>query len=111
MAGVGIGHAAGQPVHRRQRLGPRLGVVGGTFTPSGGGSTGGGTSPYGNGSSGGSSTSPFGNGSTGTGGGTSTGAGAPSDISSIAAKVDPALVDINSNLSYQNEQAAGTGWC
>ncbi len=33
----------------------------------------------------------------------------PSDISAIAAKVDPGLVDINTNLSYQNEQAAGTG--
>ena len=42
-------------------------------------------------------------------GSTSTGAGAPSDISSIAAKVSPALVDINTNLSYQDEQAAGTG--
>ena len=50
--------------------------------------------------------SPFGSGSSGN---TSTGAGAPSDISAIAAKVDPALVDINTNLSYQNEQAAGTG--
>ena len=43
------------------------------------------------------------------GGNSSTGAGAPSDISSIATKVDPGLVDINTNLSYQDEQAAGTG--
>ena len=53
--------------------------------------------------------SPFGgSGSTGSGG-SSTGAGAPSDISAIAAKVDPELVDINTNLSYEDEQAAGTG--
>src|ERR1700728_2170952 len=37
------------------------------------------------------------------------GSGAPSDISAIASKVDPGLVDINTTLSYQDEQAAGTG--
>ena len=81
------------------------GSSGGSTSPYGGGSSGGSTSPYGGGSSGGS-TSPFGSGSTGN---SPTGAGAPSDISAIASKVDPALVDINTNLSYQNEQAAGTG--
>ncbi len=50
--------------------------------------------------------SPYGSSS---GGSTSAGAGAPTDISSIAGKVDPGLVDINTNLSYQDEQAAGTG--
>jgi S1-C subfamily serine protease len=35
--------------------------------------------------------------------------GAPSDITAIASKVDPGLVDINTTLSYQSEQAAGTG--
>jgi S1-C subfamily serine protease len=76
-----------------------------------GGSSGSGSSPFGSGSSG-SEGSPFGgSGSTGSGssGGSSTGAGAPSDISAIAAKVDPGLVDINTNLSYEDEQAAGTG--
>ena len=63
----------------------------------GGGSSGAQTSPFGGSSSGGSS------------GNSSTGAGAPSDISSIATKVDPGLVDINTNLSYEDEQAAGTG--
>ena len=52
--------------------------------------------------------SPFGSGS-GSTGNSSTGAGAPSDISAIAAKVAPDLVDINTNLSYEDEQAAGTG--
>jgi S1-C subfamily serine protease len=37
------------------------------------------------------------------------GAGAPSDSSAIAAKVEPGLVDVNDNLGYQGAQAAGTG--
>ncbi len=79
----------------------------------GSGASGSGSSPFGSGSgSSGGEYSPFGSGS-GSGssgsGGSSAGAGAPSDISSIAAKVDPALVDINTNLSYEDEQAAGTG--
>jgi S1-C subfamily serine protease len=80
----------------------------GVVTPGGSGSSGGNTSPFGSGSSGGS-TSPFGSGSSGSTGNSSTGAGAPSDISAIAGKVDPGLVDINTNLSYEDEQAAGTG--
>jgi S1-C subfamily serine protease len=40
---------------------------------------------------------------------TTPGSGAPSDVSAIASKVDPGLVDINTTLSYQEEQAAGTG--
>jgi S1-C subfamily serine protease len=34
---------------------------------------------------------------------------AATDVSAIASKVDPGLVDINTTLSYQDEQAAGTG--
>jgi S1-C subfamily serine protease len=49
------------------------------------------------------------NSGTGSSGGTTTGAGAPSDSSSLATRISPDLVDINTNLSYQNEQAAGTG--
>jgi S1-C subfamily serine protease len=60
------------------------------------------------GSSGSSGTFPSG-GSSGSSGNSSTGAGAPSDIAGISSKVNPALVDINTNLSYQNQQAAGTG--
>ncbi len=72
-----------------------------------GGSSGSGAFGGGSSSSGGS---PFGGSSSGSSSGnSSTGAGAPSDISSITAKVDPGLVDINTNLSYENEQAAGTG--
>jgi S1-C subfamily serine protease len=39
----------------------------------------------------------------------SSAAGSPSNLSSIAAKVDPELVDINTTLGYQHEEAAGTG--
>jgi S1-C subfamily serine protease len=42
----------------------------------------------------------------GTGG---TGASGPNDASSIAAKVAPALVDIDTDLSYEDGEAAGTG--
>jgi S1-C subfamily serine protease len=38
-----------------------------------------------------------------------TGSSGPSDVSAIATKVDPGLVDINTSLSYEDEQAAGTG--
>ncbi len=37
------------------------------------------------------------------------GAGGPADVAAIAAKVDPALVDINGNFSYQSDVGAGTG--
>lgn len=37
------------------------------------------------------------------------GNGAPSDVSSIAAKVDPGLVDINTVFGYQGAAGAGTG--
>jgi S1-C subfamily serine protease len=42
-------------------------------------------------------------------GGSSGGSGAPQDTSSIVAKVSPALVDINTSLTFQHGQAAGTG--
>jgi S1-C subfamily serine protease len=76
--------------------------------PGSSGSSGSETSPFGSGSSG-SSGSTGSSGSSGSTGNSSTGAGAPSDISAIATKVDPDLVDINTNLSYEDEQAAGTG--
>jgi len=38
-----------------------------------------------------------------------TGSGGPANAASIAAKVNPGLVDINTSLSYQSAQAAGTG--
>jgi len=57
-------------------------------------------------------------GGTGTGNGNGTGSGATgsgatgatdSQVAAVAAKVDPALVDINTVLGYQNGEAAGTG--
>jgi S1-C subfamily serine protease len=95
-AGVGLGHAVWPATSPSSATASPPATL-----PGGSGSSGGnGGSP-----SSGSENSPFGSGSSGT----SAGAGAPSDISSIASKVDPGLVDINTNLSYQNEQAAGTG--
>jgi S1-C subfamily serine protease len=101
LAGVGLGHAVwSSPQTTAAAINPGTGSSGssgssGSENPAfGGGSTGSSGSPFGSGSSSGSS---------------STGAGAPSDISAIAAKVDPGLVDINTNLSYEDEQAAGTG--
>jgi S1-C subfamily serine protease len=56
---------------------------------------------------------PFGSTPSGTGNGsganTGEGAGGPSDVSSIAAKVDPALVDVNVIFNYQSMEGAGTG--
>jgi len=72
-----------------------------------GGSSGSGTS----GNSGGAGTSPeLPSGSTGSGASTGVGAGGASlNAASIAARVDPALVDVNVVLAYQEESAAGTG--
>jgi S1-C subfamily serine protease len=114
-AGVGIGHLVWSPA-------VSAAAPGSTTSPSGSGSAGGSGSPY-------SGESPFGSGGelpSGSGGsvnpyygelpsgsgGSSTGAegaGAPSDVAAIAAKVDPALVDVNSTFSYQSAQGAGTG--
>lgn len=95
-AGIGIGHAAWNN---------------GTQIPSAQSSNNN-QSPFGNGSS------PFnGNGpngfqppeNSGNGSGNSGSSSGPSDVNAIADKVDPGLVDINTTLGYQQEQAAGTG--
>ena len=44
-----------------------------------------------------------------SGGSGSSNSSGPSDVNAIASKVDPGLVDINTTLGYQQEQAAGTG--
>jgi S1-C subfamily serine protease len=44
-----------------------------------------------------------------SGSGGSGGSSGPSDVSAIASKVDPGLVDVNTSLGYQQEEAAGTG--
>ena len=122
LAGAGVSRvvsSSGTPVNA---------AAGGT-TPTTGGSAGSGgsegASPFGgfsgNGSNGsGSSPFPFGNGTGGTGGsgtggrtggssGTSEGAGGPSDVAAIAAKVSPAVVDVNVTFNYQDAEGAGTG--
>jgi S1-C subfamily serine protease len=60
------------------------------------------------GGDGGAGISPFG-GSGGTGPGSTEGAGGPSDVSAIASKVDPEVVDINSTFNYEQAEGAGTG--
>ena len=56
------------------------------------------------GGDGGLGTSPFGG-----AGGSTEGAGGPSDVSAIASKVDPAVVDVNSTFNYEQAEGAGTG--
>ena len=99
-AGIGVGHAA----WKNNTTSPTSSHAA-SASPSGSGS--GGNSTGGQGSL----TFPFGSGSgTGSSGSsnasTSTG---PKDASAIAEKVDPGLVDIDTTLGYQSEQAAGTG--
>jgi S1-C subfamily serine protease len=105
-AGVGIGVAvegATSPVTTTaQGNSP---ASGGSTTPSSGtpSGSGGSTNPYGGGVF-----NPYSGGSSGS----STpvaGSGAPSDVSAIAAKVTPGLVDVNSTFSYQQASGAGTG--
>ena len=100
-AGIGIGHATWNN---------------GTQTPSAASSNNNqfprsnGSNPFnGNGSN--PFQTPGNSGSTGSGnsGSSSSGASGPSDANAIAEKVDPGLVDINTSLGYQQEQAAGTG--
>ena len=86
-------------------------------TAGGQGGVGSGTNPFG--STGGNGNSNGGqSGQTGTGGGAATGnggggtssaSGGPSDVSAIAQKADPGLVDVNSTFSYQSAAGAGTG--
>ena len=66
-----------------------------------------GTLPFGFG------TLPFGSGGfsfgSGSSGSSSSATGGPSNASAIATGVDPALVDVNTTLGYDAEEAAGTG--
>jgi S1-C subfamily serine protease len=73
-----------------------------------GGSSGSGDSPFDPFGSGGSSNnSPFDPGN--SSGGAAGNSGSTADTSAIAAKISPALVDINSTFGYQSAQGAGTG--
>jgi S1-C subfamily serine protease len=94
-AGIGIGHAAWNN---------------GTQIPSAASSNNNQLAPRGNDSNPFNGGNGF-NGNTGSGnsGSSSSGSSGPSDVNAIADKVDPGLVDINTTLGYQQEQAAGTG--
>ncbi len=112
-AGIGIGHAAwNNGGSSTQTFAPASGSGnsnggssngGNSFGNGGNGSGSGNGSPFGGGIFGGQGNS--GNGS----GGSPNSSGGPSDVDAIAAKVDPGVVDINTTLGYQQEQAAGTG--
>jgi S1-C subfamily serine protease len=93
-AGIGIGHSAWKD--------------GTNPTKSASGNSGN------SGSQGNAPSNPFGSGpsssgSSGSSGSSSTTTNGPKDVSAIADKVDPGLVDINTTLGYSQEQAAGTG--
>jgi S1-C subfamily serine protease len=111
-AGIGIGHAAWSGDNSNLSAlssGNSFQVPSHTGSGSGSGSGNANSgSPFGNfpGFSGGAS---GGSGSTGSGNSGSSGSSGPSDTNAIASKVDPGLVDINTTLGYQQEQAAGTG--
>ncbi len=79
-----------------------------TSPPSGSSpSSGSGTFPFGSGSFPfGSGTFPSGSGSSGS---VSSASGGPSDPAAIASRVDAGLVDVNTTVGYENEEAAGTG--
>jgi S1-C subfamily serine protease len=108
-AGIGIGHATSNSPGTTQALSPTSGTThlpsnsGGSNSSGGSGSS---NSPFGNGG-------PFGNsgssGNAGNGSSGSSNSSGPSDVNAIASKIDPGLVDINTTLGYQQEQAAGTG--
>jgi len=111
-AGFGIGHATSSNGSSTQAFNP---TSGSSRLPSGSGSSGGSgssSSPFGNGGSFGGGGS-FGNsgssGNTGSGSSGTSNSSGPSDVNAIASKIDPGLVDINTTLGYQQEQAAGTG--
>ena len=109
VAGVGIGHAAWTSGASNPSASP---ASGGSQLPFRSGGTG-----SGNGSSGSGNGFPFGgtfgnsgnSGNSGSGNSGSSGSSGPSDVNAIASKVDPGLVDINTTVGYQGEQAAGTG--
>ena len=113
-AGFGIGHAttnnggstqAFSPTSGSSRL-PSSSGSGGSNSFGGSGSSG---SRFGNGGSFGGFGGSGSSGNTGTGSSGSSGSSGPSDVTAIASKVDPGLVDVNTTLGYQQEQAAGTG--
>ena len=118
LVGAGIGHELWRPaVKSAAQVQPgggsgATGAGGSSYGYGSGGSSNGNSSPYGYGSGGSSNGngSPYAYGSGGSSSGSSSGgSGGPSNVSSIAAAVDPGLVDLNVTLGDQNEQASATG--
>jgi S1-C subfamily serine protease len=91
---------------------PANGSFGGTGRGSGSGSSSASGYPFGNGSGQGSQNGfggdPYG-GSGPSGTAPSSGGTGPADASSIAQRVDPGLVDVNTTIDYGAAQGAGTG--
>jgi len=120
-AGFGIGHATSNNGSSTQAFNSTSGssrapTGSGSGSSGSSGSNGSSGSPFGNGSpfggafgGSGSSGSSGNTGSSGSGNSGSSNSSGPSDADAIASKVDPGLVDINTTLGYQQEQAAGTG--
>ena len=106
-AGAGIGHlvwASSSSVTATARNNPPAS----RGNPGTGNSPGGGYNfPFGPGGSSGNGTP--GSGSSGRPGTSREGAGGPSDVKGIAAKITPALVDVNTTFNYQGAAGAGTG--
>ncbi len=94
LVGLGLGHSVWRSTSSSSQS------VGNGSGGSGSGGNGFGQNPFGSGASG--------NGGSGSGSGSS-GSAAPSNAASIAAEASPALVDIDTDLSYQSSEAAGTG--
>ncbi len=107
-AGVAIGHAAWTGNSNTQAFSPSSGSGQLPFRSGNGNGSGSSSNPFGNGSPFGGAFGNSGN-SGGSGSSGNSGSSGPSDADAIASKVDPGLVDINTTLGYQQEQAAGTG--
>jgi S1-C subfamily serine protease len=104
LGGVLVGHEAWPSSSGSTNGGGTSAPATSPFTGFGGN---GGFGGYGNPYAGGGGQSGTGSSGYGTTGGAATGASANTD--SIATKVDPAIVDINSSLGYQGAGGAGTG--
>jgi S1-C subfamily serine protease len=108
---VWTSHGAASAVRGPSASGSGTIGVGGSTSPGGAGFGNGGFNGFPRISIGGITVGPggvsFGNNGGATNGGSAT--GGPSNAAAIAAKVDPALVDVQSSLSYEGGAGAGTG--
>ncbi len=104
LGGAAVGHELWSSSHAAVGVPSGSLPVGGSFGGAGGSSGLGGSGSFGASGNGSVGQVPAGS----TGGSVANGAGAAS-TSAIEAKVSPALVDINSSLTYQGAAGAGTG--